>query len=87
MSEHISTAGVEASGTSNMKFVMNGGVIIGTVDGANIEIREETGENKMFTFGLLTTEIDSARCKMKYGEYMAHDDRLSKAICQIRNNI
>ncbi len=86
LSQHISTAGMEASGTSNMKFVMNGGLIIGTMDGANIEIREEQGEENMFTFGLLTPEIESARNKVKYGEYKVRDDRLTEAINQIRNN-
>jgi starch phosphorylase len=57
ISEHISTAGTEASGTSNMKFVMNGGLIIGTMDGANIEIREEGGDDTMFIFGCLEDQI------------------------------
>ena len=57
------------------------------MDGANIEIREETGEDKMLTFGLLTPEIDSERSKMKHWECKVRDDCLSEAICQIRNDM
>ena len=85
LSQQISTAGKEASGTGNMKFMMNGALTIGTLDGANIEIREEVGDEHFFLFGKTTEEIAAMRAAYKPEQAIAADPDLQRVLGLIRS--
>lgn len=81
LSEQISLAGKEASGTGNMKFTMNGALTIGTLDGANVEIREEVGDENFFLFGRSAPEVSAAWAQgYRPREYYEQDDELRSAV-------
>jgi starch phosphorylase len=86
LSEQISTAGYEASGTSNMKFAMNGALTIGTLDGANVEIRQEAGEENFFHFGLTADQVSAKKAEGYHPRQYYNSNACLRAVFDLINS-
>jgi starch phosphorylase len=86
LSNQISTAGYEASGTSNMKFMMNGALTLGTRDGATIEMAQEAGEENLFLFGLTADQVESGRAWYDPAWHCQHDPEIREAVDLVLGN-